>query len=236
MALAQPLNQNMETAAAPLTMLRATAAQNAKAAQAATAAQNVEAAQTQVESGPLSKLQGEQQLPKESLARMSFYRPQSGGSSAPAGSIAYSANRSVFRDADGAPTNSNVMGTQKQGAAQAYSGCKTCEERTYQDGSDDAGVSFQTPTHIPASTAGIAVASHEGEHVSRESDKAAREGRVVTQKTVTMQMSCCPECHRVYAAGGTTTISTMADKSASADSQSGLDLMGGAGENLDMDV
>ncbi len=240
MAQTIPSANNRDTSpqSAPLTMLRAVAAQNAKSAQAATAAQNVRAAQAQSKDGPLGKLSGRQlqHIPKESLSKMSLYKPQTGGASSPAVSVPYAPNRNVFRGADGAPTSNNVMGTQKQSATEGYSGCKTCQERTYQDGSDDAGVSFQTPKHISSAMAGVAVASHEGEHVTRETDRAAREGRIVTQKSVTFQMGCCPECHKMYVAGGTTKISTMADKSATADNSSILDLMGSAGENVDMDV
>lgn len=87
-------------------------------------------------------------------------------------------------------------------------GCKTCQERTYQDGSSDPGVSFQTPSHVSSATAGISVASHEREHVTRETANAQEEGRVVTQAKVTTQMACCPECHKMYVAGGLTTIQT----------------------------
>ena len=50
--------------------------------------------------------------------------------------------------------------------------CQTCERRKYQDGSDDMGVSFQTPTHIAPEEAPAAVRGHEMEHVYREQAKA----------------------------------------------------------------
>lgn len=82
--------------------------------------------------------------------------------------------------------------------------CKTCEQRKYQDGSDDAGVSYQTPTHIAPEQAGTAVRGHEMEHVSREQAKAAREGREVVSQSVTVHTAICPECGKAYVSGGTT--------------------------------
>lgn len=82
--------------------------------------------------------------------------------------------------------------------------CQTCEERKYQDGSDDSSVSFQTPTHIDPDAAQAAVRGHELEHVSHEQAKAQREGRKVVSQTVTMHTDICPECGRVYISGGTT--------------------------------
>lgn len=118
----------------------------------------------------------------------------------------------------------------KSSTVKPNTGCETCAKREYKDGSDDAGVSFKTSTRVSSATAGIAVASHEGEHVNRESDKANKEGRVVTQAKVTFQYASCPECHKMYIAGGTTTITTM---SGSADSKSALELFGLAGEEQD---
>lgn len=82
--------------------------------------------------------------------------------------------------------------------------CQTCEQRKYQDGSDDAGVSYQTPTHIAPEQAGSAVRGHEMEHVTREQAKAAREGREVVSQSVTVHTAICPECGKAYVSGGTT--------------------------------
>lgn len=86
--------------------------------------------------------------------------------------------------------------------------CQTCKERKYQDGSDDAGVSFKTPTHISPDQAASAVKSHEMEHVVRERAAAKREDRRVVSQSVTMHTSICPECGRVYVSGGTTRTTT----------------------------
>lgn len=91
--------------------------------------------------------------------------------------------------------------------------CQTCEERKYQDGSDDSSVSYQTPTHIDADAAPAAVRGHEMEHVAHEQAKAQKEGRKVVSQTVTMHTDICPECGRVYVSGGTTRTVTKADNS-----------------------
>jgi len=89
--------------------------------------------------------------------------------------------------------------------------CQTCKERKYQDGSDDPGVSFKTPSHIDPGQASSAVRGHELEHVVRERARAEKEGRRVISQSVTMQTGICPECGRVYTAGGMTRTVTAAD-------------------------
>lgn len=86
--------------------------------------------------------------------------------------------------------------------------CQTCEKRKYQDGSDDAGVSYQTPTHIAPEQAASAVLGHEMEHVVREQAKAEREGRKVVSQSVTVHTAICPECGKPYVSGGTTKTTT----------------------------
>ncbi len=86
--------------------------------------------------------------------------------------------------------------------------CSTCENRTYQDGSNDAGVSFKTATKIAPSQVASAVRGHEQEHVSREQGKAKREGRQVVSQSVTYHNAICPECGKVYISGGTTRTTT----------------------------
>lgn len=88
--------------------------------------------------------------------------------------------------------------------------CETCKERKYQDGSDDPGVSFKTAAHIAPEQAAAKVRGHEMEHVTREQAKAAREGREVVSQSVSYKTAICPECGRVYVAGGTTRTTTMA--------------------------
>lgn len=82
--------------------------------------------------------------------------------------------------------------------------CRTCAERTYQDGSDDPGVSFKTATQLTPEEAATAVRGHEMEHVVRNRSKAAREDREIVSQSVTIRTAICPECGKVYASGGTT--------------------------------
>lgn len=88
--------------------------------------------------------------------------------------------------------------------------CETCEQRKYQDGSDDAGVSFKTPTRLSPDMAASAVRGHEQEHVVREQAQAEREGREVVSQKVTLHTDICPECGRVYVSGGVTETVTAA--------------------------
>ncbi len=88
--------------------------------------------------------------------------------------------------------------------------CQTCKERKYQDGSDDPGVSFKTPTNLTPEQAASAVRGHEMEHVVREQAKAQREDREVVSQSVTYHNAICPECGKVYVSGGTTRTSTRA--------------------------
>ncbi len=111
--------------------------------------------------------------------------------------------------------------------------CETCEKRKYQDGSNDAGVSFKTPTRIDPSQVASAVRGHEMEHVYREQAKAKREGRKVVNQTVTLHNAICPECGRVYISGGTTKTSTMADVAANASRQVLANQQAGRGNSGD---
>ena len=89
--------------------------------------------------------------------------------------------------------------------------CQTCENRKYQDGSDDPGVSFKTATNIAPEQVASAVRGHEQEHVTREQAKAKRENREVVSQSVTIHTSICPECGKVYVSGGTTRTTTRAN-------------------------
>ena len=98
--------------------------------------------------------------------------------------------------------------------------CQTCEKRKYQDGSDDMGVSFQTPTRIAPEQVASAVRGHEQEHVVREQAKAQREDRRVVSQSVTLHTDICPECGKTYISGGTTRTVTAAEQGQQAEQQS----------------
>lgn len=108
--------------------------------------------------------------------------------------------------------------------------CETCENRRYQDDSDDSSVSFQTPTKLTPQQAAMAVPAHEGEHVHNEQARADRDGRKVISQSVRIHTSICPECGRVYVSGGTTTTVTASETpmeapSAGENGSSSLDLV-----------
>lgn len=81
--------------------------------------------------------------------------------------------------------------------------CKTCQERTYVDGSDE-NVSFKAARHLSPTAAPAAVSAHEGEHVANAYTKAAQNNGTVINASVTIHTGVCPECGRTYVAGGTT--------------------------------
>jgi hypothetical protein len=82
--------------------------------------------------------------------------------------------------------------------------CETCKNRRYQDDSDDGSVSFQNATRMKPSEAAHRVKSHEMEHVRKEQHEARSEGKKIISQNVTIQNDVCPECGRVYVAGGLT--------------------------------
>lgn len=106
--------------------------------------------------------------------------------------------------------------------------CQTCQSRRYQDGSDDPGVSFKTPTKIDPALSASAVLGHENEHVARNQAKAEAEGGKVISQAVVLHGDCCPECGRFYIAGGTTYTTTKTGGEQSAPQNSGA-----GGETLD---
>ena len=120
------------------------------------------------------------------------------------------------RQPDGAAPGLGAESVQK---AAEEGECQTCKERKYQDGSDDAGVSFKTPTKIDPDQAASAVRGHEMEHVVREQAKAQREDRKVVSQSVTYHTAICPECGRAYVSGGTTRTVTAAKSDSQADQQ-----------------
>lgn len=71
------------------------------------------------------------------------------------------------------------------------------------DRSSDSSVSFQSPTHLSPGEAALAVAAHENEHVVHNSENAEQNG-MTAHSTVTISYGVCPECGRIYVAGGKT--------------------------------
>lgn len=93
--------------------------------------------------------------------------------------------------------------TDKIGRTSSPEQCETCQNRKYQDGSNE-NVSFKSATHISPNAAGSAVRAHEGEHVSNAYTKATQNNGKVVNASVSIHTSVCPECGRTYVSGGTT--------------------------------
>ena len=140
-----------------------------------------------------------------------------------------SINPYQFTSPAGGVSGMNPAAARGAGAAQQAEGCQTCKSRKYQDGSNDPGVSFKTPTHVSPEQSGAAVRSHENEHVNREQVKAQQEGREVVSQNVQIHTSVCSECGKPYVSGGTTTTTTRAEKDAPAPAEQD----GGPGQVID---
>ena len=127
-----------------------------------------------------------------------------------------------FADVEQAAKPDAIRGVKKSESAAEIMNetkCQTCARRKYQDGSDDPGVSFKTPTKMNPEQAATAVRGHEQEHVVRERAEAEREDRKVISQSVTIHTDICPECGRVYVSGGVTRTVTAADNQ---DEETGL--------------
>ena len=92
----------------------------------------------------------------------------------------------------------------KAGFKSSPAECETCQNRKYQDGSDENDVSFQTPGHIDPDAAASTVLSHEYEHVANAYEKARDGGGEVKNVSVSLKTDICPECGRSYISGGVT--------------------------------
>ncbi len=154
--------------------------------------------------------------PVEMAVRMRIQYPDS---EAAAGRQAQNPALSGVKWADSADAASALGKAKSPQEVMAEGECQTCKERKYQDGSDDPGVSFKTPSHIGPDQAASAVRGHENEHVVREQSKARQEGRKVVSQSVTLHSDICPECGKVYISGGTTRTVTKAGAGQQADPQ-----------------
>lgn len=96
-------------------------------------------------------------------------------------------------------TDNTVAGSRKVDPVE----CQTCKNRRYQDGSDEM-VSFKTPGRIAAGESYAKVMSHEQEHVANAVAEGNEANKELVSATVSLKTAICPECGRVYIAGGTT--------------------------------
>ncbi len=89
-------------------------------------------------------------------------------------------------------------------------GCPVCENRKYQDGSDDPGVSLKFATKLNPHAATAAIRAHEYQHVRRHQMEADKQDRKIISQTVMLRTRRCPCCGKMYTAGGTTKTVTAA--------------------------
>ena len=92
---------------------------------------------------------------------------------------------------------------QQPGRQSSPAECETCDNRKYQDGSDEM-VSFKSAAHISPEASGARVRAHEQEHVANAYKKAAQNNGEVVQARVSLKTAVCPECGRTYVSGGET--------------------------------
>lgn len=145
-------------------------------------------------------------LPNATPATPAVSRPQFDRFSPAFGGTSAMPEPNAAKNGEKAENKPSAAGSSKD--VQNDGRCYTCENRRYQDGSDDSGVSFQQPTRVAPQAAASAVRSHEAEHVSREQSKAQREDRKVVSQTVQIHTAVCQECGKVYVSGGTTRTTT----------------------------
>lgn len=117
--------------------------------------------------------------------------------------------------------------------------CQTCKNRKYVDGSNEGDVSFKAPAHISPQMSASAVMSHEQEHVSNAIAKGNREDTQLLSVSVSLQTAVCPECGRVYTAGGVTHSTFRTSKSSEntnpyEQQRANLRYLMASGANLDM--
>ncbi|MCR5797458.1 MAG: hypothetical protein K6G63_06020 [Eubacterium sp.] len=101
---------------------------------------------------------------------------------------------------EGSPSTNATSGDKKVGKEE----CQTCKERKYVDGSNEGDVSFKTPGHIDPNVSGAVVMGHEQEHVANARQEATKENKELISSSVSLHTAVCPECGRIYVAGGVT--------------------------------
>ena len=116
--------------------------------------------------------------------------------------------------------------------------CETCENRKYQDGSNEQDVSLKSASKVAPEAAASAVRSHEQMHVTNAYQKAEKDNGKVVSANVTIHTSICPECGKTYVSGGTTRTMIKYSNEDNPYQKNLKDLQGGflRGMNLDMGI
>ncbi|MDD4075857.1 MAG: hypothetical protein PHC80_07175 [Eubacteriales bacterium] len=90
--------------------------------------------------------------------------------------------------------------------------CPVCDNRKYQDGSNDPGVSLKFATKLNPYSATAAIRAHEYQHVRHHQMEADKQDRKIISQTVMLRTRRCPCCGKMYTAGGVTKTVTAAYK------------------------
>ena len=116
--------------------------------------------------------------------------------------------------------------------------CQTCENRKYQDGSNEHDVSFKSASKVAPEAAASAVRGHEQMHVTNAYQKAEKDNGKVVSANVTIHTSICPECGKTYVSGGTTRTTIKYSNEENPYQKNLKNLQGGflRGMNLDMGI
>lgn len=120
----------------------------------------------------------------------------------PAYAVALSGEKAA--SADGKTPSGNEANAADKTKKADGSECQTCKNRKYQDGSNEANVSFKTPGHIAPENSASVVAAHEREHVNNALHEDKEKGKKLLSSSVRTYTAVCPECGRTYTAGGET--------------------------------
>ncbi|MDR0804351.1 MAG: hypothetical protein LBN42_01020 [Oscillospiraceae bacterium] len=105
---------------------------------------------------------------------------------------------------DTSDANTDKVAESGESAKAGTAECETCANRQYQDGSDDASVSFKNAAKIAPEAVASTVRGHEYEHVRHEQQNAKQDDRKILSQTVSIHTAVCPECGKSYVSGGET--------------------------------
>lgn len=164
---------------------------------------------------------------------VSYISPYASSSAAPANAVARPEDSSII----GVAKVSDSTDKKVEKTDPSYE-CQTCENRKYQDGSNEHDVSFKSASKVAPEAAASAVRSHEQMHVSNAYEKADKNNGKVVSANVTIHTSICPECGKTYVSGGTTRTTIKYSNENNPYQKNLKDLQGGflRGMNLDMGI
>ena len=169
------------------------------------------------------------------IGSISGYQPYNSIYTSPIGKASQAQNVNAVSGLEGEKKSANPDDVKKPGRRSSPEECETCNNRKYQDGSDEGNVSFKAASHVSPESAASRVRAHENEHVSNAYKKAAKDNGKVVNASVTIQTAICPECGRTYVSGGLTktSIKYSNEDNPYTKNQKALDAINMRGANVD---